>query len=390
MTEPLAVLAVLCASVALADWLGRKPGWHLLGAALLVIALAALCANLGVIPSVTDGSPIYDGVFAYIAPLAIFWLLLGVDLRSVLAAGLPMLGMFGLGALGTLLGVLAAMHLLDGNTFGEFRAALGGMFVGTYVGGALNFNAVALEYGVQREGLVYASAGVVDNLMTTVWMIVTIAMPRAVAPFWPTRSGTDARRTGGAPSATLRARDEREGDDEHVSPGDIATLITLGAMALVLAERITTWLAAKGVAIPEILILTTLALALAQIPWVQRRRGAQVLGMFAVLLFLAAIGALCDVAELRGRGALGTALVWLVVITVAVHGAIVLVGAWWLRIDPAVAAVASQANIGGGTSALALARGLDRPDLVAPALLIGALGNAAGTYLGLLAASLLA
>ncbi len=45
-------------------------------------------------------------------------------------------------------------------------------------------------------------------------------------------------------------------------------------------------------------------------------------------------------------------------------------------------AVASQANIGGGTSALALARSLNRPDLVLPAILIGSLGLALGTYLG--------
>ena len=58
-------------------------------------------------------------------------------------------------------------------------------------------------------------------------------------------------------------------------------------------------------------------------------------------------------------------------------------------LDPDVAAVASQANVGGGTSALALARSLGRADLVLPALLMGALGNGLGTYLGFVAAELL-
>ena len=42
----------------------------------------------------------------------------------------------------------------------------------------------------------------------------------------------------------------------------------------------------------------------------------------------------------------------------------------------------SLANIGGSTSALALAKSLGRGDLMLPAILVGALGNDVGTYLG--------
>lgn len=389
ITAPLGVLAILSVNVGISDWLARRPGWHLLGAALLVIALTAVCANVGLIPSVTDGSPAYDAIFTYVAPMAIFWLLLGVDLRSIVAAGIPMLGMFALGAIGTLLGVLVAMVLIPAEIFGEFRAALAGMFVGTYIGGALNFNAVALEFGVQREGLLYASAGVVDNLMTTVWMVATIALPRVLGPVWRTRAASRPQVTGEATTSSTQPHADAS-DDEVVGPGDLAVMLALGAGALLLAQKLTAIIASLGLALPEILVLTTVALALAQVPVIQRLRGARALGMFSVLLFLAAIGALCDLGELAGTGHLGFGLSALVTLTVLVHGVFVFAGAYVMRIDPAVAAVASQANIGGGTSALALARGLERPDLVAPALLIGSLGNAVGTYLGFFAAGLLA
>ena len=46
--------------------------------------------------------------------------------------------------------------------------------------------------------------------------------------------------------------------------------------------------------------------------------------------------------------------------------------------------IASQANIGGGTSAIALAESFNRKELILPAILVGSLGNALGTYLGFL------
>ena len=52
--------------------------------------------------------------------------------------------------------------------------------------------------------------------------------------------------------------------------------------------------------------------------------------------------------------------------------------------------VASQAGVGGSTTALALARSLGRPDLAAPGILVGSLGTALGTYLGFAMAGWLA
>jgi uncharacterized membrane protein len=52
-------------------------------------------------------------------------------------------------------------------------------------------------------------------------------------------------------------------------------------------------------------------------------------------------------------------------------------------------AIVSQANIGGGTTAIALAETFGRKELIVPAILVGTLGNALGTYLGFLVVYLL-
>ena len=178
-------------------------------------------------------------------------------------------------------------------------------------------------------------------------------------------------------------------DTEKLHPADLALLLAMGGGARWISNRLAEALASVGLAIPSIILLTTLALILAQFPVVNRLRGTKVLGMFAVYLFLAVIGAFCDLAALRDIGSLGLTLLVFVTIAVLTHGLVAFGGAALLRLDWEVAAVASQANVGGATSALALARSLGRSDLVLPGVLVGSLGYGLGTYLGFLTAEFL-
>jgi len=381
------ILAVLALNVFVSEWLARHTALRHLGSSLLVIVLTAVVANLGVIPTYRDDIPVYSGVFSILAPLGIFLLLLRVDLRSILRAGLPMVGFFLLGALGTVLGVLAGMWIAGGQVaFGEEHFALAGMFTGTYIGGSINFNAVALEYGVVENGALYAGSAAVDSAMTTVWMAVTVALPRLLVRFSKRSRVAAVRSIPGSSLATPGEKDLHD-DRETVSPLELALLLALGAATLWGSEALAAWIAQSlGVAVPSILILTTIALVLAQIPLIQSLRGAQVGGWLSVMIFLAVIGALCDLESLRALGPLGLRLSLFVTVLVLVHGLVIFGGGILLRADPALVSVASQANIGGGTSALALARSLGRADLVVPAILVGSLGNALGTYLGFLVA----
>jgi uncharacterized membrane protein len=109
-----------------------------------------------------------------------------------------------------------------------------------------------------------------------------------------------------------------------------------------------------------------------------------------VYLFLAVIGSLCDVGALVAIGELAPVLVAFVCVLITVHALAVFGVARLLKIDLATAAVASQANIGGGTTALALARSLGRGDLELPGILAGSVGTALGNYAGFLVAALVA
>ena len=352
-----------------------------MGTALVVILLAAVVANLGIIPTSSSAEapiPVYDAIFAHVAPIAIFWLLLQVNLQDVMKAGVPLIALFLVGALGTMAGAVIGMRIVNGaSTIGPLHGPLAGMFAGTYTGGSVNFNAIALHYQVVREGVLYGGAIVVDSIVTTIWFVATLAIPRGLAALWARRRAFGQARAAAAPIIDLAA------ESEVVDPRKVALLLALGAGAqlgsLILAGRLAR---ITGVDIPPILIITTLALILAQFRTMSTLPGARVAGMYAVYLFLAVIGAFCDVRALSGLGTLGLVLLAFAAVTVAFHGALVLGTAWLFRMDLEGAAVASQANVGGSTSALALAKSLGREDLLVPGILLGALGNAVGTFLG--------
>ncbi len=320
---------------------------------------------------------VYTGIFRYLAPLSIFYLLLDVNLASIRRAGAPMLLLFALGSVGTVLGVLAGMWLIDGEThFGDLYPAISGMFTGTYSGGSVNFNAVALHYDVMEEGVLYAGMTAVDNIITAIWMMVTLVVPLLL------RRGKPAKVT----AATAAAADV-ERTSESISIISLGVLLSIGLGALFVSNALADWCSDLGFTVPSILILTTIALVLAQVPAIQRLSGGQILGLFFVYLFLAVIGAFCELAALSQIGDLAWRLLALVVTIVAVHGALVFGVAALGKLDMDTAAVASQANIGGSSSALALAKSLDRMDLYLPAILVGSLGNGVGTYLGFMVAS---
>lgn len=374
------LLGVLALLIAASEWLVRHTPLRHAGTALVAILLAAIVANLGIIPSGSDAAapvPVYDAVFAHVAPIGLFWLLLQVRVATIARAGPVMLILFLIGAAGTMVGVLVAARAVGlANGVGSLHHAIGGMFAGTYIGGSVNFNAVALHYDVVRHGVLYGGAIVVDNIVTALWMVATISLPRLLAPIWR------LARTGERPSASAPLLGIEE-DTESVHPVDLAVIVALGIGAHLASLAAARWL---GAGVPSILLLTVIALLLAQIPVVQRLRGARILGLLAVYLFLAVIGAFADLGRLGELGALGVTLLAFATIIVVVHGLIVFAAAWLLRLDLSTAAVASQANVGGGTSALALARSLGREDLILPGILMGSLGNALGTFAGFLVA----
>ncbi|MEZ4797917.1 MAG: DUF819 family protein [Flavobacteriaceae bacterium] len=375
-SNPIYVLAVLCLMVILAVYAGKTKFGKQFGAALLVILFTAVLANLNLIPSASNSIELYSGIFHYVAPISIFYLLLNVKLTSIKRAGLPMIGLFIIGSIATTLGILISWFILSPESvLGDDAKVIAGMLTGTYTGGSVNFNAIALEYNFQENGVLYAGTIAVDNVVTTLWIIATLAFPMVLRRFWKDKKHKNTSKKG----------NEVHPEDEAIDLISLSWLLFLGVAAFYISELITEVLPQ----IPSILTLSTIGILLAQTKFVSNLKGSHNLGLYLVFIFLAVIGAYCELSAVAELKDVGVTLLLFAGLAVLLHGVIVILIGGLLYRDWEMIAIVSQANVGGGTTAIALAESFNRKDLVLPAILVGTLGTALGTYLGFLVVYLL-
>ncbi|MEO0528402.1 MAG: DUF819 family protein [Bacteroidota bacterium] len=370
LTNPIYVLAILCLMVILAVYAGKTKFGKQFGAALLVILFTAVLANLKVIPSASNSIPLYNGIFIYVAPISIFYLLLNVNLTSIKQAGLPMIGLFLMGSLATTAGIFISWTLLSpDNVLGDDGKVIAGMLTGTYTGGSVNFNAVALEYDFQEKGVLYAGTIAVDNVITTLWIIATLAIPITLRRFWKDKTNL---------KSYANTENKARPEDENINLNSLMWLLFLGVAAYLVSDLVKVLVPQ----IPSILTLSTIGILLAQTKFVANLKGSHNLGLYLVFIFLAVIGAYCELTAVAELKDLGLTLLLFAGLAVLLHGILVIVLGGLIYRDWEMIAIVSQANVGGGTTAIALAESFQRKELILPAILVGTLGNALGTYLG--------
>jgi len=372
--NPIYVLTVLALMVLLSLYAAKTRWGKPFGAALLVIVFTAVVANLKLIPSASNSIPLYDAIFGYLAPISIFFLLLGANLKSIKKAGIPMIGLFLIGSLATVLGILVSWYAISPqDVLGEDGKILAGMLTGTYTGGSVNFNAVALAYDFQEKGVLYAGAIAVDNVVTAIWVVITIAFPVLLRYFFKDKKlSTDSE-------------EEKEIETNTMDLKSLGWLLFIGLTSFLVAELISDILPS----IPSIITLSTIGILLAQTSFVSKLKGGHTLGLYLVYLFLAVIGAYCEIGAVVALKEIGLTLLFFTALAVLIHGLLIIVFGGLIFRDWDMVSIASQANVGGGTSAIALAETFNRRELILPAILVGTLGNALGTYLGFLVVAVL-
>ncbi|NIN71266.1 MAG: DUF819 family protein [Gemmatimonadetes bacterium] len=373
--DPLLVAALIAGTTALAFWLDHRfAALSKVGAALMALFLGAVLSNVGLVP---QESPVYGVIEGPVVSLAIVYLLLSVRLADLKVAGPKMAALFVVASAGTALGAVIGALTFSGG-IGAVTWKLAGAFTGTYTGGSLNFAAVGR--GLELPASTFAAAAAADAVTTGIWLGIVLVAPVLLVRFAPGSAAAEDAAPAG-PAADVGGG-ELPAADAHpywtrvpVSLFDLVLLAALG-LALLVAAR---WLGQQVGLVPEILWLTTIALALAQLPRIRRLSGAEQLGNLGLHLFFVVIGIR---SLFRAMLQVGPEVFLYTLVVVAIHGIFLFLVGRLLRGTLPMMAVASQAAIGGPATAMAVAVSRGWPALALPGIAVGLLGYALGNYAG--------
>jgi len=389
-----------------------------LSAPLVSMFLTLAACNVGLLPA---ASPAYGLVHTVLVPLAVPLLLFSADLRRVAAATGQLLPAFLLGTVATVVGTVVAWATvpLPGTGGGAAAAAAAAATAGggaaaaadawkiaaaltaRHIGGAVNFVAVCDATGA--TGSAVAAALAADNLVVAAFFLCLFALSRGHAPRAAAAAAAPAAPP--PPPAAVPAADTRPADD---APGATAAARSAAVVALAGEETAAAFVALDArrmaaalalsaafcVAARAILAAGLLPPALGLVPTVSllvvgaataapralapHRATGGVLGAALMQVFFAATGATGRVAAV-----VSTAPAWAAfsAVQLAVHLALMLgVGGRLGGLGRAELLLASNANVGGPTTAAGMAGSRGWTPLVVPCMLVGVLGYATGTF----------
>lgn len=380
--DTFALLTIMLLAAVLGIVGERKKWYGKFSGIIVTIFFTILLVSIGAIPSASDPEidvPLYDMVFTYVIPLAIPLLLFNVNIARMIRESGRLLKAFLLGTFGICLGVGVAGLIFP---LGEESHKLAAVYSATYIGGAVNFMAVADALNFIDSPL-FPAAIAIDNVLTNFFIMLLFFLPgwRLMRRLVSTRSRDVGKEEVVAeptqPSAP--SGDQRLMLMEHIAVCLLVS-VSIGAVSIWMAPYLESWLETDVNL--DILLITLFIILVSNLFPRQMARLEPVafqLGFFLIFLFLAVVGAASDVRVIIASSPM---VLGFVIVTLLIHLLVMLLGSRLLKISLEELSIASAANIGGTATSAPMATTFGLKKAITPAIVIGLIGNVVGTFIG--------
>lgn len=375
---------------AVSIFLEQRYSWaSKISGAIIALVGAIILSNTGIIPT---ESPVYDAVWAFIIPLAIPLLLFHVNFKKIWQESGRMLIIFLLSSIGTVAGTIISFFLLKDHI--PYLDKIGAMMSASYVGGGVNFAAMAAKFAPPGE--IVSATIVADNLLMAMYFVVLMIIPtmaffrkRFAHPHVLEVEAGKGKEDGKTLAESFWARKDISLKDMALSVGTAFFLVIVSFKVAELFDGLIP--SGEGVSFfmnllnglfgDKYLVLTTLTfIALALFPkYFEGINGSQEIGTFLIYLFFVVIGVPASIPLIVQNAPL---LLVFVAIIVIVNMIISLIAGKVFKYDLEEILLVSNANIGGPTTAAAMAIAKGWKNLIGPILVVGTIGYIIGNYIG--------
>jgi len=365
-SDPWVVWAALAAAGALGLWSEKTKVGKALSGALVATLLGLLMSNVGLIPC---DAPQYAIVNKMLLPLAIPMLLFAADLRRVFFDTGRLLSVFLLGSVATVVATLVAFKLMPLASLGPDSWKIASALCARHIGGAVNYVGVVETLGVSPAS--QAAGLAADNLICALYFTTLYWLARRIPPDEPAAAAGPGEGCAG---------EAEEGGGGGIGVLEGGTAIAVSAFLCMLGTAAAKAVGYSGLAIP---IITLLAVLLATaIPAALRPIVSSGEGLAALIMqvFFATVGANGNIGSVIQQA---PSLFIFSLLQAGVHLAVILAVGKAVRVPLRDLLIASNANVGGPTTAAGMAAAKKWRRSVVPALLVGTFGYAIATFVSI-------